>query len=342
MYKRSEATCHGTRDYLAAKWRAAFPNTGFWTYIKYTIVESHAYPPSELRALPWRQQAQLYLGFFQMAGYNRYDGAAYVDLLTELDSGAFEKKHKKVGLEAAATRETKRKAWTADAIRGTPGGAGAADLLEVQADPWLPTVEADMPLEYLPFGVAVLRFPGGACAEALGDGEDGTFWSGFCGVAVQRVGACECWINMPTFKSHSTLGLIVSRVASLLKVPSRVTTYLEMALGASTPAGQHVLPVAHGWRDRAKRLLKERVQAVSDEGKWAEIPPSATVAHLKAVLEKATFSIYTCEGAATADAAPLGPCDAVDVAFGPGDAVVSFSGRPPSPAELKLALTHLA
>ena len=34
MYKRSEATCHGTRDYLAAKWRAHFPNTGFWTYIK--------------------------------------------------------------------------------------------------------------------------------------------------------------------------------------------------------------------------------------------------------------------------------------------------------------------
>jgi hypothetical protein len=39
MYKRSEATCHGTRDYLTAKWMANVPNTGFWTYIKYTIVE---------------------------------------------------------------------------------------------------------------------------------------------------------------------------------------------------------------------------------------------------------------------------------------------------------------
>jgi len=39
MYKRSEATCHGTRDYLTAKWKANFPNTGFWTYIKYTILE---------------------------------------------------------------------------------------------------------------------------------------------------------------------------------------------------------------------------------------------------------------------------------------------------------------
>ena len=32
MYKRSEATAHGTRDYLMAKWQANFPNTGFWTY----------------------------------------------------------------------------------------------------------------------------------------------------------------------------------------------------------------------------------------------------------------------------------------------------------------------
>merc|ERR1719460_2665212 len=36
-------TAHGTRDYLKAKWRANFPNTGFWTYIKYTIVEQHVY-----------------------------------------------------------------------------------------------------------------------------------------------------------------------------------------------------------------------------------------------------------------------------------------------------------
>merc|ERR1712194_42578 len=43
MYKRSEATAHGTRDYLMAKWQANFPNTGFWTYIKYTIIEQHVY-----------------------------------------------------------------------------------------------------------------------------------------------------------------------------------------------------------------------------------------------------------------------------------------------------------
>ena len=28
-YKRSEITAHGTWDYLAAKWKVTFPNTGF-------------------------------------------------------------------------------------------------------------------------------------------------------------------------------------------------------------------------------------------------------------------------------------------------------------------------
>ena len=71
-YKRSEATAHGTRDYLMAKWKANFPNTGFWTYIKYTIVEQHVYS-TELNNMAWKDQAALVFGFFQMAGFNRYD-----------------------------------------------------------------------------------------------------------------------------------------------------------------------------------------------------------------------------------------------------------------------------
>merc|ERR1719460_761969 len=71
MYKRSEATAHGTRDYLKAKWKANFPNTGFWTFIKYTIVEQHQYV-DELKSMKWRDQAALVFGFFQMVGFNRY------------------------------------------------------------------------------------------------------------------------------------------------------------------------------------------------------------------------------------------------------------------------------
>merc|ERR1719261_2040420 len=85
MYKRSEATAHGTRDYLKAKWRANFPNTGFWTYIKYTIIEQHVYggwkipltsgtsSRDVLQTMAWKDQAALAFGFFQMAAFNRYD-----------------------------------------------------------------------------------------------------------------------------------------------------------------------------------------------------------------------------------------------------------------------------
>ena len=84
-YKRSEITAHGTRDYLAAKWKVMFPNTGFWTFIKYTIVERHSYQMNpcpadadkrECEVLPadlsWEHQALLAVGFFQMTGWNRY------------------------------------------------------------------------------------------------------------------------------------------------------------------------------------------------------------------------------------------------------------------------------
>ena len=107
MYKRSEATAHGTRDYLKAKWQASFflahtplcrpqkwrtlpllrpnsgalstvwlqnvahsplfwqanfPNTGFWTYIKYTIVEQHVFNHESLAELAWKDQAALLSG----------------------------------------------------------------------------------------------------------------------------------------------------------------------------------------------------------------------------------------------------------------------------------------
>ena len=98
MYKRSEATAHGTRDYLMSKWQANFPNTGFWTYIKYTIIEQHVYR-DELRRvcdaavanpsahgcdlhLPvaWKDQAALVFGFFQMVGYTPFTWATPLNM----------------------------------------------------------------------------------------------------------------------------------------------------------------------------------------------------------------------------------------------------------------------
>ncbi|KAH8066993.1 FK506 binding protein [Aureococcus anophagefferens] len=200
------------------------PNTGFWTYIKYTIVESHEYPASEISVLPWKQQASLFLGFFQMAGFNVRAvgaGATYVDLLMELDSGAYEAKQAgyfssdSVALDGVATRELKRASRSRRRV-----------------------------------------------ADALGSGP-GQFWAGFCGVAVQKPDGCECWVNMPTFKSRSLVADVLARVASVLKVPSRITAHLEMALGSTNPAGRHVAPVERGWQARVTKALAANAESLA-------------------------------------------------------------------------------
>ncbi|KAH8057019.1 FK506 binding protein [Aureococcus anophagefferens] len=287
MYKRSEATCHGTRDYLAAKWRAKFPNTGFWTYIKYTIVESHEYPASEISVLPWKQQASLFLGFFQMAGFNRYAVGGrtrtYVDLLMELDSGAYEAKQAgyfssdSVALDGVATRELKRKAWAPGDLKPVPNASGAEDLLPTVAAPWFPTLEADMPLEYLPFAVAKLAFPAARGA----------------------------------------------------RVPSRITTYLEMALGSTNPAGRHVRPVVSGWQARVTKALAANVRRAS-----SDLPPADLAATLESTLARAALTVYTCGGAKDAQAESLEPRRRA-LRLLPADTVVRRpAGRRPSRAAL--------
>ena len=308
-------------------------------YIKYTIVESHEYPAKVISVLPWRQQAALFLGFFQMAGFNRYavDGERrlYVDLLEDLDGGTYESSRAgwlgaAVDLSGVASRDILRKEWRKEDLKAVPSSAGAADLLPNVAAPWLPSLEADMPLEYLPFSVAKLGFPNATCDAVLGT-RAGQFWPGFCGVAVQRARSCDCWINLPTFKSRTFVADLLAKVASLLKVPSRVTTYLEMALGSTNPARAHVTPVAAGWKDRAGKMVARRARDHADGLK----PIAATLA-------SASLDVYTCGGAKHQTSDVLEPCDAAPFAFDAADTVVHFSGRPPAPAELKSALAQMA
>ena len=330
MYKRSEATCHGTRDYLARKWRAHFPNTGFWTYIKYTIVESHTY--ASLETLPLKYQLQLFLAFFQMAGYNRYDDRAYVEVLEAIDGGTL------TTLEVNATRLTQRKPIL-DTVRKN---ATASDLLPQVGKSWLPALEADLPLEYMPFATMVFASPF-TCDVVLGDGP-GQFPRDLCGVAVEKGsggehfhdgdchshdeehghdhghddhGGCECYVNLPTFKSRNWVGDVLARAASILKVPSRVTTYLELFLGSDHAAAAHVAPLIAGVEPIVRGWALEERDVFTD------------------------IRLYTCCGAATATSDVLEPCPAVPVAFGEGDRVVHFSGRPAAPGEVVEALAAL-
>ncbi|EOD17150.1 hypothetical protein EMIHUDRAFT_460809, partial [Emiliania huxleyi CCMP1516] len=192
MYKRSEATAHGTRDYLKAKWRANFPNTGFWTYIKYTIVEQHA---------------ALAFGFFQMAGYNRYSLTAkpakppadFLEVLQRLDRRWAPPSATLCSRQLArpAVSET-RPAYVSHLDEILPYGQGSG-------------VEADFTHEYLPFAVARLTVPScdvlPAATEAV------------CGVLVERTDGCDCWVNMPTFKSNSLFVRAMSLFAAAIKAP---------------------------------------------------------------------------------------------------------------------------
>lgn len=232
MYKRSEATAHGTRDYLMTKWKSNFPNTGFWTYIKYTIVEQHVYDSSELESMAWKDQAALVFGFFQMAGFNRYDVSStgrkaqivdFVDVLQRLDRG----------WAPRGVISTTRTLWRPMITKTNPSFISHLDeILPYGKDA---VVEAEIPHEYLPFSMALLTAP--SCDDLSGK------VAAVCGLIIQHRDSCSCWINMPTFKSNSLFIRAVAKFAALIKVPSRVTTFLEMTLSASRNGTDHVLPL---------------------------------------------------------------------------------------------------
>ena len=271
MYKRSEATAHGTRDYLMAKWQANFPNTGFWTYIKYTIVEQHVYggrhvatPPANalpeihaqaayhrdvLRSMKWKDQALLVFGFFQMVGYNRYslnEGAAAGAFSSSSSSGGASPDRRADFLDMLAKLDrgwtpSSRTAVRASRKLGRPPITKTRPAYVSHLDEILPygvdsRVEAEIEHEYLPFSLAKLTL--GSCEALTPEAE------AVCGIVVDHAGeSCDCWINMPTFKSNSLFVRLLSRFAALIKVPSRVTTFVEMALSAGRNGTEHVLPL---------------------------------------------------------------------------------------------------
>ena len=358
MYKRSEATCHGTRDYLSKKWRAHFPNTGFWTYIKYTIVESHTY--SSLEKLPLKYQLQLFLAFFQMAGYNRYDGSSLCRGVgghrrrdahyseSERDASHGEEAHLRHGAEErdGLGPVTSGSKGLAAGARGRPAARVHAlryDGVRVAVHMRRRLVRARCPFSgsrrwretCLAQGDGPGQFPRDLCGVAVEKGSGEHCHDGDChshhehgealahdhgapeshehdhghGHGHDGSTGCECYVNLPTFKSRNWVGDVLAKIASLLKVPSRVTTYLELFLGSDHAAAACGAP---------HRRCGAHRPTVGARG--------ARRLH--------RYSFYTSGGAATATSDVLEPRPAVPVAFGEGDRVVHFSGRPAAPGEV--------
>lgn len=221
MYKRSEATALGTRDYLIAKWGVQFPNTGFWTFIKYTIVELHTYSIDDDDTFKeWHEQAMMVFGWFQMVGWNRYDGGAFLEQLAQLDDPARRaviRQRCDAGIKA--TRQTMRPTPT----NPRPTRKNITDIVPtVKDESWL-KLEADMPTEYLPFAVARLELAAARDADVPALAK-------LCSLLIDHgpAGGATCWINLPAFTSKGLAASALETFASFLKVPSRISTYFEM------------------------------------------------------------------------------------------------------------------
>jgi hypothetical protein len=330
MYKRSEITAHGTRDYLAAKWKVMFPNTGFWTFIKYTIVERHSYQMNpcpadadkrECEVLPadlsWEHQALLAVGFFQMTGWNRYqlnETGAPLGFLDVMD--AIERDGWKPSTAVQMTRETVRPDWTVECKteapeygercmrplkHGTrtvqkvlhPDCFGEEDCYGQNA---FPKIEADLTLEYYPFSAAELKVK--SCDQLTSDGA-----LPVCGLVLDNGDSCSCWINLQTFKNGGIFPSIIDYIAGLIKIPSRISTYWEMTTMDTKPGNLE---------KHTARL--ERFNAMKDVSKGA-------------------FRMFKCKQTDLGD----GACKA-EFELTAQSKVKQFLGRPFNPTEVARAL----
>lgn len=235
MYKRSEITAHGTRDYLKAKWKVDFPNTGFWTFIKYTIVERHSYElkcpkgvdPRECEELPrdmaWTQQALLAVGFFQMVGWNRYQLSAnsekvgFLGVMDEIEKNGWKPSGQGI---ISASREKVRPSWPDEKVRPIPNGLSVKEILGGYGTNPPLKIEADLKDEYFPFSAAELKVK--SCTEDLKESLP------VCGLVVDHGDSCSCWINLQTFKNGGIIPSLIDWFAALIKIPSRISTYYEM------------------------------------------------------------------------------------------------------------------
>merc|ERR1712196_145081 len=78
-----------------------------------------------------------------------------------------------------------------------------------------------------------------------------------CGLVIQHTDSCSCWLNLPPFKANGWFIDAMGKLAAFLKIPSRVTTYLEMYLKAGTTSTRYMKPL----RDVVRRTNRDEQTA---------------------------------------------------------------------------------
>eukprot|EP00622_Pseudochattonella_farcimen_P004273 FR739631.1.p1 GENE.FR739631.1~~FR739631.1.p1 ORF type:complete len:271 (+),score=28.82 FR739631.1:100-813(+) len=232
-----------------------------------------------------------------MMGFNRYtnDEGVVIDFISVLE-----------GLDQdwvpstpiTASRNLKRKVWEASEIKHP---VQPIEHLLSTKDPSQVSIEADMPLEYLAFGAVEFTFEGGTdhCEARVP-----SRMLNLCGLLVAHegneteAGYCTCWVNLPTFKSNSWFIRVIDKFAALIKLPSRITTYVEMFMGSTRTASEHLASL--------KNVLES----------YKDINP----------VNASSINLMTCEASK--------PDCALSFTLDSSSRAVQFQGRPPSAHEL--------
>ena len=172
-----------------------------------------------------------------MAGYNRYDlggkkggkePSDFLDVLSKLDRGWTPPKD---GRPIVPTRELARKPIT------TTRPSYVKHLDEILPYGRDSRVEAEIEHEYLPFSMAKLSLP--SCdADAGGRGRVRHRHR-----RERRRRGLHLLAQHAHLQERLPLHPLLARVAALIKVPSRITTFVEMALAGSRNGTQHVAPL---------------------------------------------------------------------------------------------------
>ena len=209
-YKRSEEIAHRTRDYISTKWQVGVPNTGFWTYIKYTILENHVYCHDSFVKMSWYDHVMVMFGFFQLSGYNRYKWSS--PRLITLPEVVNIIDNRKV-LPA--------KVYEVSRITSRPNIKvkhmnNISDIVNTGYDNPI-----GLKHEYAPVLTYKSIFK---CINIASIKH-------ICNVVITSTeDICICWGHIPIFRQLSTFSLIAKFLISFIKIPSRVVTYLEMLL----------------------------------------------------------------------------------------------------------------
>ncbi len=205
VYKRSEEIAHNTINYISNKWMTGVPNTGFWTYIKYTILEQHTF--TDIAKATQLDQLRLFLSFFHLAGFNRYSWDQYTNLTLPIALNCLENNRTiyfQVYRDVKAEQHIQKPIYNASKLIKP----GSGMLVELR-------------YYYNPFMVVQFEYK---CPKY------DYLFSSSCNMILKHNGDCKCWLNIPIFKQWDISSKVIKKILRLIKIPERVVTYFEMLL----------------------------------------------------------------------------------------------------------------